>query len=122
MLTNDIGCLKKQIEDEQAGNHRTHIENVSHDILRGRCNNILRVFLLAGCLACMMLLVYYLLEIVTGEGTLDYARGLCRDGPCEALLLKEGTGLQLRTSRRRRLYADVPPSAHWPGVVRLRWW
>ena len=34
----------------------------------------------------MVVLVYYLPEIVTGEGTLDDARGLCRDGPCEALL------------------------------------
>ncbi len=61
------------------------IENVSHDILRGRCNTILRVSLLAGCLACMVLLVYYLPEIVTGEGTFNDARGVCRDGPCEAL-------------------------------------
>ncbi len=62
------------------------IENVSHAILRGRCNTILRVSLLAGFLACMVVLVYYLPEIVTGEGTLDDARGLCRDGPCETLL------------------------------------
>ncbi len=61
------------------------IENVSHSILRGRCNTILRVSLLATCLACMVLLVYYLPEIVTGEGALDDARGLCRDGPCESL-------------------------------------
>ena len=65
------------------------IENVSHAILRGRCNTLLRVSLLAGFLACMVL-VYYLPEIVTGEGTLDDARGLCLDGPCEALL--EGGG------------------------------
>jgi hypothetical protein len=62
------------------------IENVCHAILRGRCNTILRVSLLAGCLACMVVLVYYVPEIVTGEGTLHDARGLCRDGPCETLL------------------------------------
>ncbi len=62
------------------------IENVSHGILRGRCNTILRVSLLAGCLASMVLLVYHLPEIVTGKGTFDEARGVCRDGPCEALL------------------------------------
>jgi hypothetical protein len=62
------------------------IENVSHGILRGRCNTILRVSLLAGCLACMVLLVYYLPEIVTGKGTFDDARGFCRDGKCEDVL------------------------------------
>ena len=33
----------------------------------------------------MVLLVYYLPEIVTKEDTFDDARGFCRDGPCEAL-------------------------------------
>jgi hypothetical protein len=85
------------------------MENVSHGILRGRCNTILRVSLLAGCLACMVLLVYYLPEIVTGEGTFDDARGLCRDGPCEALLeggyltagenLKEAKGGNLKKAK-----------------------
>jgi hypothetical protein len=66
------------------------LENASHGILRGHCSTILRVSLLAGSLACMVLLVYYLPAIVTGEGTFDDARGLCRDGPCEALLLEGG--------------------------------
>ncbi len=67
-------------------NKLENIENVSHGILRGRGNTILRVFLLAVCLACMVLLVWYLPEIVTGEGTFDNARGICLDAPCEALL------------------------------------
>ncbi len=38
----------------------------------------------------MVLFVYYLPEIVTGEGTFDDARSFCRDGSCEALLLEGG--------------------------------
>jgi hypothetical protein len=70
-------------ETDRRMNKLETIENASHGFLRGR-NTILRVALLAGCLACMVLLVYYLPEIVTGKGTFDDARGLCRDGPCEA--------------------------------------
>jgi hypothetical protein len=58
------------------------IERDSHGILRGRCNTILRVSLLAGCLACLVLLVYYLPEIVTGKDTFDDTRGVCLDLSC----------------------------------------
>jgi hypothetical protein len=97
------------------------IENVSHGILRGRCNTILRVSLFAGCLACMVLLVYHMPEIVTGEGTFDDARGLCRDGPCEAFL--EGghltPGEKIKEAKvvcRRAAFCALARSAETPMI------
>jgi hypothetical protein len=102
------------------------IENVSHGILRGRCNTMLRVSLLAGCLACMVLLVYYLPEIVTGEGTFDDARGLCRDGPCEALLeggyLNPGENMkEAKVVCRRAAFCALAQSGETPMVVGGKW-
>ncbi len=102
------------------------IENVSHGILRGRCNTILRMSFLAGCLACMVLLIYYLPEIVTGEGTLDDARGLCRDGACEALL--EGgywaPGEKIKEAKvvcRRATFCALARSGETPTRVGGKW-
>jgi hypothetical protein len=106
------------------------IENISHSILRERCNTILRVSLLAGCLACMVLLVYHLPQILTGEGTLDDARGLCRDGPCEALLEGEGGYLtpgeniikeEAKGVCRRTAFCALARSGETPMMVGGKW-
>jgi hypothetical protein len=103
------------------------IEIVSHGILRGRCNTILRLSLLAGCLACMVLLVYYLPEIVTGEGTFDDARVLCLDGPCESLL-EEGyltPGGEIKEAAkvvcRRAAFCALALSGETPMMVEGKW-
>jgi hypothetical protein len=102
------------------------IENVSHGILRGRCNTILRVSLFAGCLACMVLLVYHLPEIVTGKGTFEEARGLCRDGPCEALLegryLNPGEKIkEAKVVCRRAAFCALARSDETPMMVGGKW-
>jgi hypothetical protein len=100
------------------------IENVSHGILRERCNTILRVSLLAGCLACMVLLVYYLPEIVTGEGTFDDARGVCRDGECEALLEGVKAGEKIKEAKgicRRAAFCALAWSDEAPMMVGGKW-
>jgi hypothetical protein len=100
------------------------IENVSHGILRGRCNTIVRVSLLAGCLACMVLLVYYLPEIVTGEGTLDDARGVCRDGKCEALLEGVKAGEKIKEAKgicRRAAFCALARIDEAPMMVGEKW-
>jgi hypothetical protein len=99
------------------------IEHVSHSILRGRCNTTLRVSLLAGCLACMVLLVYYLPEIVTGKGTLYDARGVCRDGPCKALLEGEGGYLTPgENMKEAKVVCRRAASAHWLWPAVKHFW
>ncbi len=74
----------------------------------------------------MVLLVYHLPEIVTGEGTFDDARGFCRDGPCEALLeggyLTPGENIkEAKVVCRRATFCALARSGETPMMVGGKW-